>query len=225
MSPSLPTPLPTRDFAAFLFDMDGTILSSIKAAERVWAAWARSRDLDVATFLPTIHGVRTVETIRRLGLPDVDPVAEAERITRAEMEDVAGIEAIAGAAAFLASLPPERWAIVTSAPRALASRRIEAAGLPTPAVMVAAEDVERGKPAPDCFLLAAGRLAQRPDACLVFEDTLAGIRAAEAAGMATVVVTATHGSRLETGAASVLDYSDLCVVGQGDGRLRLRLAP
>ena len=69
--------LPDRAFAAFLFDMDGTILSSIAAAERVWARWAARRGLDVAAFLPTIHGMRSVETVRRLNLPGVDPVAEA----------------------------------------------------------------------------------------------------------------------------------------------------
>jgi sugar-phosphatase len=75
---------------------------------------------------------------------------------------VAGIEAIVGAAAFLASLPRERWAIVTSAPRLLAEARIAAAGLPMPAVLVAAEDVERGKPAPDPFLLGARKLGVAP---------------------------------------------------------------
>src|SRR6478672_2992521 len=97
--------------------MDGTIITSIKAAERVWGRWAEGQGLDVAAFLPTIHGKRTEETIRALNLPGVDPVREAAFITRAEIEDVAGVEAIEGIAAFLASLPRERWAIVTSAPR------------------------------------------------------------------------------------------------------------
>jgi sugar-phosphatase len=154
--------------------MDGTILTSIKAAERVWGQWAKGHGLDVDAFLPTIHGKRTEETIRALALPGVDPVLEAAFITRAEIEDVAGIEAIVGAADFLASLPPGRWAIVTSAPRLLAEARIAAAGLPTPRVLVAAEDVERGKPAPDPFLLGARKLGVEAGDCLVFEDTLAG---------------------------------------------------
>ena len=157
-------------FGALLFDMDGTIISSVAAAERVWAAWAERQGLDVAAFLPTIHGVRGVEVIRQLELPGIDPQAEAQSILLAEMEDVGGIEAIEGAAAFLASLPRDRWAIVTSSPRNLALRRLEAAGLPPPAVFVTGEDVEHGKPAPDCFLLAAKRLGQRIEDCLVFED-------------------------------------------------------
>ena len=58
------------------------------------------------------------------------------------MVDVEGIEAIAGVAAFLAALPADRWAVVTSAPRELALRRIAAAGLPPPPLMIAAEDVD-----------------------------------------------------------------------------------
>jgi sugar-phosphatase len=214
-------PLPDRSFSAFLFDMDGTILTSIKAAERVWGQWAKGHGLDVAAFLPTIHGKRTEETIRALELPGVDPVREAAFITRAEIEDVAGIEAIAGAAAFLASLPEGRWAIVTSAPRLLAEARIAAAGLPMPEVLVAAEDVERGKPAPDPFLLGARKLGVAPADCLVFEDTLAGLQSAAAAGMASIVVTTTHSHPLETGVTAVLDYEDLRVVTAPDG---LRIA-
>jgi sugar-phosphatase len=210
-------PLPDSPFSAFLFDMDGTILTSIKAAERVWGLWAEGHGLDVEAFLPTIHGKRTEETIRALNLPGVDPVREAAFITRAEIEDVAGIEAIAGAAAFLADLPRERWAIVTSAPRLLAEARILAAGLPMPEVLVAAEDVERGKPAPDPFLLGARKLGVAPADCLVFEDTLAGLQSAQAAGMASIVVTTTHAHPLETDVTAMLDYEDVRAVNMPDG--------
>jgi sugar-phosphatase len=203
------TPLPTRRFAALLFDMDGTIISSIASAERAWSRWARAHGLDVAAFLPTIHGVRSVETIRRLNLPGVDPVAEAAAITRAEMEDVGDIAEIPGARAFLESLPAERWAIVTSAPRALAQRRLAAAGMPTPATMIAAEDVENGKPAPDCFLLGAARLGVAAADCLVFEDAPAGIRAAQAAGASVLVITATHHEPTGAGLAAIPDYQRL----------------
>jgi sugar-phosphatase len=217
------TPLPYADrhFAAFLFDMDGTILSSIAAAERVWAAWAARHGLDVAAFLPTIHGRRSVETIRQLGLPGVDAQAEADEITRLEIDDVAGIDALRGAAAFLAALPLDRWAIVTSAPRALALRRIEAAELPLPAVLVASEDVVNGKPAPDAFRLAAQRLGVAAVDCLVFEDAPAGIAAAEAAGAAIVVITATHAHPIETPHPRLPDYAAVATTPGPAGTLRL----
>ena len=220
--PALTRPdLPDRAFAAFLFDMDGTILSSIAAAERVWARWAARHGLDVAAFLPTIHGMRSVETVRRLNLPGVDPVVEAARITREEMDDVAGIEAIEGVTAFLAALPARRWAVVTSAPRELALRRIAAAGLPVPPLLIAAEDVAQGKPAPDCFVLAATRLGVAAGGCLVFEDAPAGIAAAEAAGATVVVITATHAHPLATRHAVARDYATLGASIDHDGALRL----
>jgi sugar-phosphatase len=201
--------LPDRRFAAFLFDMDGTLLSSIAAAERVWTAWASRHGIDVAAFLPTIHGVRAVETIRRQALPGIDPEVEAEALTLAEIADVAGIVPIAGAGGFLASLPEGRFAIVTSAPRALAVARLGAAGLAVPGVMVTADDVTRGKPAPDCFLLAAERLGVQAKDCLVFEDAPAGIEAAEAAGAGVVVVTATHRHIVAPHLPAIADYDGL----------------
>lgn len=212
---------PGRSFAAFLFDMDGTILNSIAAAERVWAAWGRRHGLDVDAFLPTIHGVRAVETIQRLALPGVDPETEAAQLTRIEMDDVEGIEPIAGAGAFLASLPTDRWAIVTSAPRALAVRRLEAAGLPQASLMIAAEDVEHGKPAPDGVLIAAKRLGFSAEQCLVFEDTIAGIAAAEAAGASVVVITAVHVHPPVTRHPAAAGYEALTVMTHGAGRLEI----
>lgn len=179
-------------FDAFLFDMDGTILNSIAVAERVWGAWAVKVGLDPTVFLPTIHGRRAAETIAALGLTGLDPEVEAAAITRAEIEDIAGIVPIMGAAEFLQALPPGRWAVVTSAPAALARKRLAAAGLPVPAVLVSAEDVQNGKPAPDCFLLAAERLSVDPARCLVFEDADVGIRAATDAGCRVMVITESH---------------------------------
>jgi mannitol-1-/sugar-/sorbitol-6-phosphatase len=206
-----------RKFAAFLFDMDGTVLNSIAAAERVWSDWARRHGLDVAAFLPTMHGMRAIETVRRLALPGVDPQREADEITRAETADVEGIHAIEGAPAFLASLPRNRWAIVTSSPRALALRRIEAAELLLPDTLITSEDVLRGKPAPDCFLLAAERLGADARDCLVFEDAIPGIHAAEAAGAEVAVITATHQHRMETPHATISDYTGLRAVTDAQG--------
>jgi sugar-phosphatase len=84
-----------RQFGAFFFDMDGTILSSIAATERVWAAWARGHGLDVEAFLPTVHGRRPIETISCLELDGIDIERELESLLLAELEDVEGIEPIA----------------------------------------------------------------------------------------------------------------------------------
>jgi sugar-phosphatase len=210
-----------RSFAAILFDMDGTLLSSIEAAERVWTRWAARFGIDARTFLHDIHGRRAVDSVRRLNIPGVDPEAEAAAITLAEIDDVEGVRAISGAKEFAAMVPKERWAIVTSAPRALAVRRLQAAGLSTPSVFITAEDIPRGKPDPACYQLAASKLGWSADDCLVFEDAPAGIRAGEAAGAAVVVITATHQHPMETSHPSYADYARLRTTVRPDGRLQI----
>lgn len=212
-----------RAFGAFLFDMDGTVLNSIAAAERIWSAWAVRHGVNVETFLPTIHGVRAIDTITRLNLPGVDAGAQAAFITEAEIEDVEGIVEIPGAAAFLKSLPADRWAMVTSAPRDLALRRMAAAGIPEPAVMVTAEDVTAGKPDPAGYRLAARRLGLEPADCLIFEDATVGIQAAEAAGAPLMIITTTHQHPLETAHATIASYRDIALSIGSDGQLRLQL--
>ena len=210
-----------RAFAAFLFDMDGTLINSIASAIRVWTRWADSHGIDPDRVLRVMHGVRAVETVRNLNIPGLDAEREADVLTQAEIEDVGDITAIRRARAFLQSLPAERWAIVTSAPRVLALRRLEAAGIPKPRVLVTADDVAKGKPAPDCFLLAARLLGVAARDCLVWEDTLAGITAAEAAGAAVLVVTATHAHPIETGHPVTVDYDGLKTALDDSGRLVL----
>ncbi|VVP36974.1 Hexitol phosphatase A [Pseudomonas fluorescens] len=208
-------------YRAFLFDMDGTVLNSITAAERIWTAWAVRHKVDVESFLPTIHGARAIDTINRLALSGVNAEAEAAFITEAEIEDVEGIVEVANAARFLKSLPANQWAIVTSAPKALARRRMAAAGIPEPEVMVTAEDVSAGKPDPAGYRLAARRLGVEVTECLVFEDAAVGILAAEAAGAGLVVMTSTHVHPIETPHATLVSYDRVTAVVDSEGQLRL----
>ncbi|WP_343314340.1 HAD-IA family hydrolase [Brucella sp. BE17] len=211
-----------KSFDAFLFDMDGTILSSIAATERVWGAWAEGHGIDRETFLPTIHGVRASDTIRRLDL-GLDVEREAKNLLEAEMQDLDGIHPIDGVAAFLKALPQNRWAIVTSAPLELAKRRMAAAGLPMATTIVSAEDVSHGKPSPECFELGAERLGFNPHNCLVFEDAPAGILAGETAGASVLVVTATHLHSPKTSRASINSYRELDLVIEENGKLGLAM--
>ena len=208
-----------KSYAAFLFDMDGTLLSSIAAAERVWGAWAERHGLDVATFLPTIHGVRAEDTIRRQKIEGIDVDAEVKWVERSEIDDVAGVHPIDGILDFLNALPHDKWAIVTSATLELATKRLKAAGIEVPKNIITAEDVKRGKPAPDCFLLAAERLGVAASDCLIFEDAPAGIAAAEAAGADVMVITATHGHPMETPHATTGDYVGITISTGDSGHL------
>lgn len=210
---------------ALLFDMDGTIVNSIRAAEQVWTAWALSHRIDPAKLLPKLHGVQAVDTIRRLNLPGLSPEAEAARIAEMEIACAALTRPIAGAAAFLSALPVARWAVVTSAPRQLAISRMHAAGLPHPCVLVAAEDVPCGKPAPDAFEHAADLMKTTAPCCLVLEDSPAGIQAAEAAGASILVVTATHEGQMRQPHPSIRDFHDIVLERQPDDRMLLRTGP
>ena len=213
-----------KTYAAFLFDMDGTLLSSIAAAERVWGAWAERHGLDVEKFLPTIHGVRAEDTIRRQNIAGIDVEAEVRWVERAEIDDVGGVEAIDGIVDFLNALPDDRWAIVTSATLELATKRLAAAGIHLPKTLVTAEDVKRGKPAPDPFLVAAERLGVKASDCLVFEDAPAGIAAGEAAGADVMVITATHSHAIETSHRVTPDYVGITVLTDEHGHLAVERA-
>lgn len=197
---------PGRRFAAILLDMDGTLTDSLAAANRVWTRWSLAHGLDPGKVLSILHGVRANDTLRRLNVPGMDVEKETEVIKQAEIDDVEGVVAVKGAPAFLKTLPPDRWAVVTSASRELALRRFAAAGIPVPRVLVSAEDVTCGKPAPDGFLRAARLLEVAAAECLVFEDTAAGVAAAEAAGAAVVVVSATHATPVATSHPLIHDY-------------------
>jgi sugar-phosphatase len=126
-----------------------------------------------------------VDTIREVA-PHLDAERAAAELEAAQALDMDGVVAGRGAAALLAGLRGDEWAVVTSGTRRLARARLVAAGLPVPAVLVSADDVTRGKPYPDGYLTAAERLRRAPARCVVVEDAQAGVRAAHAAGMRVI---------------------------------------
>lgn len=200
--------LPTK-YAAVLFDMDGTLVDSRLVVERVWCDWAAAHGRDFRPILAASHGRRTIDTVREFAIPGIDIEAEAIKLEGQEVADVGGIIAIPGAAELLARLPAGRWAVVTSASRALATRRLTAAGLPIPAVMVTAEQVTQGKPHPEGYQTAAQLLGARAEECLVFEDAPAGIEAGLRAGSHVVAITAARPHPFETRCPTVPDYTHI----------------
>lgn len=217
------TASPLGPYQALLFDMDGTILTSIAAVERAWTAWAQRRALPVAEVLARMHGRRAQDTMRDFLPAGADIAAEAAWLEAMEHADTADIAEIPGAAALLAALPAERWAVVTSATRALALRRIAAAGLPEPRLLISAEDVSRGKPDPAGYLLAGRRLGVAMAQVLVVEDAEAGLQAGRAAGAEVLRIagpTQTTGTGLR---ATVPNYQGIRV-GVAEGLIRLHLA-
>ena len=191
-----------RSVSAVLFDLDGVLVESREATERVWREWASRNGIDEAELLSAMHGVRSVEVIRALR-PGLDALVESEAIERRQAEDVDGLRAIPGAADALRALREDRVAVVTTGTQPLAEARLRAVGIELPAVTVFAGDVERGKPDPEGYLIAARRLGVEPAEALVVEDSPAGVEAGRAAGAATVGVTSTHAAA-ELAAADVV---------------------
>lgn len=184
-----------HDVDAVLLDMDGTLVDSTPVVEHIWTLWARDHGLDVEKVLSVVHGRQGHESMAEL-LPDrphEQNLAENEQMLADEVTQVDGVTAIPGSDRFLASLDSVPHALVTSATRELATARMGVAGLPMPAEAVTAEQVAASKPDPEGFLRAAAALGVAPERCVVFEDSLSGVRAGLAAGMRVVGVGADTG--------------------------------
>ena len=173
------------DVDAVLLDMDGTLVDSDAAVERAWVAWCAEYGVDPAAALAVAHGRPAAGTVRELrpDLSDDEVTLAAGRQLELQYDDLSDVEATPGACTLLIELTRRGlpWAVVTSAVHPLALARLGAAGIQPP-VLVTVDEVAAGKPAPDCFLLAAHRVGVDPARCLVVEDAQAGIQAGQAAG-------------------------------------------
>lgn len=210
--PASPSVLTVR---AVLFDMDGTLVDSTAIVEQVWLEFAERYGLDFNEILRTSHGVQAGDTVRRYAPAGADFEALTAELGEMERSRTDGVIALPGAEALLAGLPDEAIALVTSADRILADIRMQAAGLTMPTTTVTAESVTRGKPHPEGYLKAAALLGADPADVVVFEDAPAGIAAARAAGMRTVVV-GDAGGELEAGMWRIPDYSAVTVTAVKD---------
>ena len=172
-----------------LSDLDGVLVDSGEAVERVWREWAVEQGIDADTVVRAMHGVPARGVLEQVA-PHLLSDAEIERIDA--LHAAVGGDALPGAAELLSHAPAGRVAVVTSCSPPLAAARLRSSGLPTPPVLITSDMTARGKPFPDPYLAGAAALGADPSECLVIEDAPAGVAAARAAGMAVWAVTTTH---------------------------------
>ena len=186
--------------------MDGVLVDSRGAIDRVRRRWARKVGLDEAMVVALPHGQKTRDIVAKLA-PHLDLEAEVRWLDDDEDRDLEGITEIRGAGAVVSALAPDEWAVVTSSGGALARNRLTAAALPHPQTLVSGDMVPAGKPAPDGYRMGAARLGREPSECVVVEDAPAGIAAGIAAGMRVIGVATTYDRvRLgKLGCAAIVD--------------------
>ena len=196
-------PTDQLECSAILFDLDGVLVDSTECIEDTWQSWAKEVGLDPSAVVKVAHGRRAIETIRLMA-PLVDAAEVAARLATHESSATEGVHEVPGARSLLAGLPATRWAVVTSAVRAVANYRLRLAHLPTPRVMVCADDVANGKPNAEGYRLAARQLGCAPKDCVVVEDAPAGLEAARSAGMRAIAIASTHSDEMLSNATIVV---------------------
>ena len=210
-----------------LFDMDGVLISSTGSVTRCWKRWCELYGVPGAERFEVPHGTRAVDIIRMLK-PEFDEAQIAEglrAIEDLEIDDTGDLRVLPGAKSLLERLPPERWAIVTSATRRLLLARLAASGLPVPVRLISGDMVERGKPDPEPYRRGAELLGFKPEDCVVVEDAPSGVGAGVAAGCRVLGVLGTHELReLEAATWIVGSLEEIAACMAGNG-LELRFTP
>jgi beta-phosphoglucomutase-like phosphatase (HAD superfamily) len=189
-----PLALPEGDFAAYIFDCDGTLADTMPTHYRAWqtALGEHAANFTEAMFyelggVPTARIVEILNERHGLGLPVNDTVARKEAIFLELSPHIAAIEPVVALARRFHGVRP--LAVASGGHRRIVMTTLRALGIVELFdAIVTSEDYQRGKPSPDPFLEAALRLDVPPERCLVFEDTATGIAAATAAGMKSVLV-------------------------------------
>lgn len=209
MSAAPAAPLRAR---ALLFDLDGTLVDSMPLHGRAWGRWHEEQRLpyDAHQFLANNAGRTNPEILGRL-LPGADSAALRAHADRKEtlFRELCATELqlIPGADQVLRQARAQSFAVAvcTAAPPENIAVSLDRFGMRALVDTVACPaDGLRGKPHPDLFLAAAQRLRIAPQDCLVFEDALLGVEAAQRAGMRAVVLTTSHAAHEFTGFANVV---------------------
>ena len=189
--------LPARAYSAFIFDCDGTLADTMPLHQKAWIAALRQygATLDFTWDLFMSRAGKTIElTVSELNAEfglGLDPTL-VSAAQRAQFDALAvGVKPLEEVVAFARerAQADDPVSVASGGDAVTVRRTLRTIGVSDLfPVVVTAEEVAHGKPAPDLFLLAAERMGVAPEDCLVFEDSLLGITAAERAGMGSVLV-------------------------------------
>ncbi|HEY7864789.1 MAG TPA: HAD-IA family hydrolase [Psychromonas sp.] len=212
-------------FKGILFDLDGTLIDSLAVVDRAWRSWAKRNGLDAEHVMRVIHGRPARESVMELlkGADALKIEQEFAWLERYESEDTQGVHALPGAVALLNQLNTQQipWAIVTSGTLPVASARIKAAALPAPKVLITPEQVKKGKPDPQPFLLGAEKLGLAARHCLVFEDAPAGVTAGHSANCAVIALLTHFKPEQLPGAQHYIDSLEDLLIQEEEGEFIL----
>lgn len=185
-----------REYDGYIFDCDGTLADSMVVHHLAWQAALVQHGAtfefgwELFTSRAGMSLPKTVEALNQQFGLSLDP----EQVTaaqRAEYERyLPGVQPLTPVVELAREVARHaRVSVASGGERRIVRRTLELIGLgDTFSIVITAEDVARGKPAPDMFLLAAERMGVVPSACVVFEDSVLGIEAARLAGMDSVLV-------------------------------------
>ncbi len=188
--------LPEGDFAGYIFDCDGTLVDSMPLHFRAWtASFVHHRapfEFTEERFysLAGVPDATIVEIMNQEFGCSLDPHEVHEYKKSFFVEHMNELESVPEVEEQLRSIHGKKPVSVASgSDLSIVEPELRHIGLwDFFEIVITPKDVERGKPAPDMFLLAASRMQVAPEECLVFEDGQSGLRAAAAAGMASVFV-------------------------------------
>jgi len=186
--------IPAGDFAAYIFDCDGTLADTMPLHYKAWCAVLREHECDMPEALfYELGGVPTEQIVELLNerhghhMPAMEVARKKSELFLQMVAQIAPIETVVAIVNKVHGRLP--MAVASGGRRGIVTKTLGALGLVEKFnAIIGAEDYVNGKPAPDPFLTAAARLGVEPAKCLVFEDTQIGITAAKAAGMQWVLV-------------------------------------
>lgn len=192
---------PPGEFDAYIFDCDGTLIDSMPLHLDAWRAGLAKHGFVPEDFTYEMHhafagmpGPAIVRSLNeKFGLNLPPDAVEADKLAwyLANHHHIKGIEPVVAFAISQKGKKP--MAVASGSDAEIVKSGLDSLGiLELFQTVITPVDVAHGKPAPDMFLLAASRLGVAPERCLVFEDGLLGVQAAQAAGMACVFVPTPH---------------------------------